>query len=643
MFNIEIKKDIEQAKEELNNEIDKPNDQAIFAREFLYNNSFQGVNCVETINLIDLFIAHLSYLCDKNKISFQEIRDTVYKNSEFFITLNASEFSSLFNLITYVSTKFEQEELDEIFNNQEKKIVINFKSILDVTEKYAAIMTLIDINKNTNCDILSLIKLAHDNLEELDLTFCLVHDTMKVREIIQKYRNDLLTYSDILNIKQLDSSKNITNKVKNIFDINKFDEEMKKLQDYCIRVVNLEEAKQRELRKQINSYRLVETWMERVEKKLEDGENAISIETSITKLPSESIRLSILKEIYLQNLKLAKTLDQQHKKLLENSANHYKRLLKKYDIFINEDNLVFDMSVDELEKAIKELKKANITNSEIVLEIVKSSNFKIISELCSYTNRGFINIDFLLENRYLFSKDNNRKLELIRKNIKYLQEEKISAFYINKMKDVLLENTEILEDNIQTLKEYSLFQFYKKASSYNFLSSKNLADKIDAMLELGYEGNLEENLSLLNYPIDNYKRLELLRRLNIQLDSTEEVKKVLENSSFIIPNEFLEEYILDVTNYVTIDGNDITKSEFIDKLEENKDANSTSRVYSFDNLIVSKNKIKREMAKIENETLNCLDQFNCLSSGKLLSQEDYQAIKNLISVTSKNNPEKTKK
>ena len=60
-------------------------------------------------------------------------------------------------------------------------------------------------------------------------------------------------------------------------------------------------------------------------------------------------------------------------------------------------------------------------------------------------------------------------------------------------------------------------------------------------------------------------------------------------------------------------------------------------------MFISKNKLKREMNKVEKENLTVSEQFQCLTKNKLLSQEDYFKIKNLISSNKVSDTVKIKK
>lgn len=642
MFNQNIKDNIEDTIIQLEKEMNTKNEMVDFIRNFLSNNSFQGIHSVETLNLVDLFITNFISTCENKEFNFEEIKNIAYRNQLIFSELNSPTFSTLFNIISYVASEFELDELSNFFK-KDGEMLLTFDNPFIVAEKYASIMTLATIGKKYNCDVLSLIKLTKQYYNDLSSVLSLVHGAIQLKELVELYTDDLSLYQDIANLKmsEKNSSKTIKENIKADYDISMYEADMLQLRDYCIHTINMEESRHRELRKQINNYRVVQAWMDKTEKQNIENSKPISIDSSVLKISSEDIKVDILKSIYLKNYQTAQELKQTYEILSNNSVNHYKRLLKKYNISISEDEIVFDMNVKDLEKSLEVLKKTNITDSKILLKITQFSNLETITQLCSYINRGILNTTFILEHVDLFS--NHHKLNSLTENIEFLQEEKITTTYIQKMKNVLLEAPELLKENITVLKEYNLLKFYKKTKSYEFLCSSVLADNIDIMLELGYETNLEENLSLLNYSKDDYKKLEILKRLNTPLNNTEEIEKVLNNPHFIIYDDNLDNYISDFSNYPILDREELSKSKFIEKLEKNKDEDSTSRVYSFQGLMISKNKVRREIEKIDKESLTVSEQFKCLSKNQLLNSENYLKIRNMIVSDESNEIMKVKK
>lgn len=55
---------------------------------------------------------------------------------------------------------------------------------------------------------------------------------------------------------------------------------------------------------------------------------------------------------------------------------------------------------------------------------------------------------------------------------------------------------------------------------------------------------LEENLDLLNTPVSRLKRLHIAKDLGLPMETASEIKKILNEEKFIVPDEKLDSYIL---------------------------------------------------------------------------------------------------
>ena len=71
------------------------------------------------------------------------------------------------------------------------------------------------------------------------------------------------------------------------------------------------------------------------------------------------------------------------------------------------------------------------------------------------------------------------------------------------------------------------------------------------------------------------------------------------------------------------------KFEFLTLLEE-KNNKENKRTYIFNGIPISKNKVKRNLEKIENNTLTRKDQFNCLISNLKLNENDFNNLYNCL-------------
>lgn len=637
MIDSKLKGQLEKEKNEQLRKLSIQNEEAEFLESFLVNNSFKGIYSIEDLVLYDLFIAYLTSLTSRLDIEFSTIKDAVYQNASLFGIISVENFIYTMDLITADYDGIEISETENENSKGKKYVELELEIRDDVvgTEKHDKFNELISIAKENDANLASLIRIYNMVPEEFMEAGILIASIIEFKTEIKQCENsfDRVKASLPIRVSQKKSKQIIEEKLMNDFDLEEYNEIIKYIREYCTRVISDEKIKQKELRKCYNIYQDVIKEIE----KFEEKENSMyQLHPSFLKIPNESLRIELLKQIYEHNLKLGKTTITEYEELSKNTKQHYKKVLKKYGISIPEELINFEMNVDDLEESLELLKQSGIKEHDNILKILRFSDIEIIRTLSSNVSKGLIKSALLLENINLFDKNNKERFNQLQENIEYLKSEKVSATTINKMNEVILSDADLLKQNITALKEYSLFKNIKKCESYSFLISDDIVDKMDKLLELGLEQNLQEDMTLLNYPYELYNRLLILKELSIPLDSTEEIKKVLESNSFLIPNNKLDDYILDKSLYINLKENIISKEEFINKLESSKDEESTKRVYKFNNLLVSKNKVVRALSNIESEMITINQQVEYLTKNQPISQENIDTIRQILSSDEKN-------
>ena len=201
------------------------------------------------------------------------------------------------------------------------------------------------------------------------------------------------------------------------------------------------------------------------------------------------------------------------------------------------------------------------------------------------------------------------------------------------MENTLDKDTMLIKKNIQILKDYQLFEKIVQSNSKEFMIEEDLDKKIDRILELGLETYLQQDLNLLNQDIDSFKRIIILKRLNIPIEDISELYSILENKKFVISNQDIDNYIFDANKYSNkqIENCNLSKQEFISSLEEFK---NTELTYSFDGVFISKNKVIRNINNIENDNLSNKNQLDAVISETILDDFEYEKI--ITCLTAKN-------
>ena len=146
---------------------------------------------------------------------------------------------------------------------------------------------------------------------------------------------------------------------------------------------------------------------------------------------------------------------------------------------------------------------------------------------------------------------------------------------------------------------------------------------IDTLLELGYETALVEDLSILNYQ-NNFKRLYLLKILNIPVESIGELKQVLSSEKFIVPTDTIDSYLYNANiSQEKQPDLEIIPSEFLSEYS------ASSRTYNINGILISKNKVKRNIQNLD-ESISSANFLTFLTTNSILSDEEFSILKSSI-------------
>lgn len=269
---------------------------------------------------------------------------------------------------------------------------------------------------------------------------------------------------------------------------------------------------------------------------------------------------------------------------------------------------------------LKITESLNITNPQNLVEIINNSKLEIVENINNLVKKGYIDNEYVSKNINIFN-DNYINLT---SNIKEFKKEGLSLSSINNLKNSLCKNTTKIQRNIEILKEYNLFSSLGICTSSDFLSNDQLAQKIDKILELGMEKFLKNELSLLNYDNKEYKRVLLMNKLNIPIPTLDNLHNILLSSSFVVSDDKIDNYLFNVNREKLNNLQDISinKSNLLELLKEKQ---SSVNVYSFDGVIISKNKVLRNLENSTNE-ISLKDTILSLIDGKVLDNNELEKI-----------------
>ena len=333
-------------------------------------------------------------------------------------------------------------------------------------------------------------------------------------------------------------------------------------------------------------------------------------EQTIKKVPDAEIRREYLKLVYQHNKQRYEGIDAQYNELSKNSELHYLSLLNEYDI--NKDeidiNKVMHNTYDDVSNMLISLRQIT-KDKNTIIKALEISDLNTVEYIKEVKNKGILKTDTIINYHSLFN-PNSSELACLKYNVEY-----VSKYIFNPAKfvnnpEVILNNK--LDKPFQVLEDYDLIKSLKSSRNYSYLANPNLQGLIDEIIELGFEKYLEEDLSLLNYP--TWDRIYVLKAMNYEIDSKEELLEFLETPNFIIPDSKVVDYIPNIISYY----NGSNKKGNIEDIEG---YSSSPRSYTINGVILSKNRVNRNFNNGAEEPL-----IKKLINNGIYSLEDVQAI-----------------
>lgn len=344
-----------------------------------------------------------------------------------------------------------------------------------------------------------------------------------------------------------------------------------------------------------------------------------NVERLLEKIPNEQIRLQALKIIYEHNSTIYQKAQIKYNELSANTASRYQVLLAKFGISPGtyEVGSVMKNSIADVEAMLMKLKSLGITQSEEVLRVIKTSDLKTVANYTTLIEKGVISRELLITNPTLFN-PTSKEYENFMRNFVLIKEEKINPYAFTGCEQVLTTSFKQFKQGIDTLKAYNLLGRIKTGLDYTFLSMPSLQAGIDTLLELGLEDILVDSIEILNYQ-DKFQRLQLLKSLNMPVTTQEAILEVLTTDKFIVPDDEIDNYIYNATEYnlpTDITPLDEAKKKKTD-LSRLAEFVKSDLTYEVDGIPFSRQKVQRTLDSVE-------------SSGKANDRLLYGLIKDTI-------------
>lgn len=631
---VELLRNIHKEQEEVARQLETEDKQLQFYQSFFKRDSYSTLKSLENVDKFDLAVAIL--MAENPELDVAYVKKAVNDNKTFFDGLDKTtlmKFSEvLFGLqacgdFDTIRNRFalgKPLELTDVLS-REGRIAILLEEIL---KKY-------DSTPKQFVSLMDLFDRYNESLENALTTATIINELKEDRENhykeIERMRREVSEERGVeATISQRQQEKFISRSMSNYWNTEEILRPVKDARKYY-------EKKEQEQRSRKRYYAKLQEVYNTLEKQIytavQNGEEIKNVERLIAKIPDENIRLQALKFIYNHNKAIYDKASTEYQHLTANASSRYQVLLAKYGISPEdyEVGTVMINSIEDLEAMLTQLVSLNITSPKDILRTVKCSNLDTITRYASLCEKGIITSDLLLSHPSLFN-PTSKDYKNFMQNFGLIQDKKFNPYLFKESQETLATSHNAFRQGLETLEDYSLEGQMKTGMDYSFLGNQELASAIDTLLELGLEETLVDNIEILNYA-DRFKRLQLLKSLNMPVSSKEDILMVLTNDKFFIDDSEIDNYI-----YNAVDHN--LPLRIVPLMEPKKknpdvvklnDYEATPRTYSFNGVIISKNKTARNLSMIETAGKTSDRLLYGVLKGTVLTDEELSHVKESLS------------
>lgn len=353
----------------------------------------------------------------------------------------------------------------------------------------------------------------------------------------------------------------------------------------------------------------------------------VSAVDKIMKIQNENLKKVLLEYIYTHNKKNYDLVYMEYNKLSNNKALKIQTILRNNSINISiseiENNI--DLTLSELEYILSLFSSYNSIKPSVRKKALLIGSFNSISTIISLVKEGIISCNYINNNPDIFDKSSSKYTNILT-IIEAFKKYTVNPLYIYGNEYLLNYESNTIINNLNILSDYFLIQSLSSDTCYKFFNDINLEEKIDLLLELGYENFLESNIDILAYDISKLKRLIIMKNIGIILLSFDEIEEVLESNNFFIEDSEIDKY---TCSYVLKKLNDSISNLPLplDIEKYSLEAFNTKRTYKIQNIYISKNRFNRNMNKLK--IIDCPYEekiVNSLLALSYLTYEEYNIL-----------------
>lgn len=596
----------------------EPKAELDFFRAFFQDINFENYHTYSKIKEEDFLIAYVKSEC--KEYNFEELKEKVSKIIELYQKNTLDEINALIETINFLTfPEIYPKTMSALTDPDELSRSATFYEILELSgfnEKVEQGLDLLTSKKNKQ--VLAFIPEYEKNPQAWGMALSTLYAIKKTiarqYELEQEYDN----ISKRISINMFQKRKNIDAIMENEGYAGLVKKSCKKMIKYYYSLEKQDKKERDNTKRKIDEYQTVIDRLTHIEEQQEITDYRKWIE----KIPNRELQIDILKIIYQHNKKIYDNLAEEYQTLAENSLINYQRLIEDYHLvnILSIDQLATKHSYKEAEWILKTLTELNIKDPIILSHIIQTTSKSYIEEVKRLVDEKVITRKALKDQISIFEEQNNY-VPRIRKNTKVLREKGLSQSTTSNLTNVLIVEEESLERNATILNDYQLLDKLGQASSVEFLKEHDIEEKLDLILELGLESEIEQDLGLLSYDTSRINRLKILKELkeleelNIPV-SKETLKAVLTTTQFIVPEEDIDSYIFE---------QELSQEEKESLTISMEDIIETTRCYCYQGLYFSKNKVNRTIQELETSG-NPITVANMLFTNRKLLQAEKEQL-----------------
>lgn len=569
-----------------------PKEELEFFRAFFQKIDFSDYYTYSKIKSEDFLIA---YVKSTNKeYNFEELRKHSSVIVEIYQKNSLDEIKVLIETINFLTLpEIYPRTISALKDPNELSRSASFYDILEASDFDETVEQGLDLlTSKENKKILPFIPEYEKNPQAWGMALSTLYAIKKTIERKQQLEQEYDSISKKITINMFQKKKNIDAIMETEGYASLVKGSCKKMIKYYYSLEKQDKKERNNTKKRIDEYQTVIDRLTHIEEQPEITDYRKWIE----KIPKRELQIDILKIIYQHNKKIYDDLAKEYQTLAENSLINYQRLIEDYHLvnILSIDQLATKHSYKEAEWILKTLTELNIKDPIVISHILQTASKSYMEEVKRLVDEKVITRKALKGQISVFEEQNNY-VPRIRKNTKVLREKGLSQSTTSNLIDALIVKEESLERNATILNDYQLLDKLGEASNVEFLKEQNMEEKLDLLLELGLENEIEEDLGLLSYDTSRINRLKILKELKELEDlnipvSKETLKAVLTTTQFIVPEEEIASYIFE---------QELSQSEKEELTIPQEDITETPRCYCYQGLYFSKNKVNRTIQELE--------------------------------------------